>query len=60
MICTAPNGILRRIVSKGLNPNELTIRGPKVVIPPLGILLSVRRMVKGETQQSDSRDRKYQ
>ena len=60
MICTAPNGILRRIVLKGLNPNELTIRGPKVVIPPLGILLSVRRMVKGEKQQSDSRDREYQ
>jgi len=38
MICTAPNGILRRIVLKALKPNELTIKGPKVVMPPLGIL----------------------
>ena len=38
MICTAPNGILRRIVLKALKPKELTIKGPKVVMPPLGIL----------------------
>jgi hypothetical protein len=37
-IWTAPKGMLRRIVLKGLKPNELTIKGPKVVIPPLGIL----------------------
>jgi hypothetical protein len=30
--------MLRRIVLKGLKPKELTIKGPKVVIPPLGIL----------------------
>ncbi len=29
---------MRRIVLNGLKPNEFTINGPKVVIPPLGIL----------------------
>ena len=37
-ICTAPNGMLRRIVWKLLNPNPFTIKGPKVVMPPEGIL----------------------
>ena len=37
-ICTAPNGMLRRIVLNGLKPNEFTIKGPNVVMPPLGIL----------------------
>lgn len=39
-IWTAPNGMFRRIVLKLSKPKELTIRGPKVVIPPLGILVS--------------------
>ena len=38
MICTAPKGMLRRIVWKLSKPKPLTINGPKVVIPPLGIL----------------------
>ena len=37
-ICTAPNGMFRRIVSKASNPNPCIIKGPNVVIPPLGIL----------------------
>jgi hypothetical protein len=40
MICTAPKGMLSRIVLKLSKPKEFTIRGPKVVIPPLGILSS--------------------
>jgi len=40
MIWTAPKGMLRRIVLNAENPKELTIRGPKVLIPPLGILFS--------------------
>ena len=50
MICTAPNGMLRRIVSKLSNPKELTIRGPKVVIPPLGILFFVRMIFREKKQ----------
>jgi hypothetical protein len=42
IICTAPKGIFRRMVLKALNPNPFTIKGPKVVIPPLGMLLTVR------------------
>lgn len=38
MSWTAPNGTLRRIVFRELNPNDSTIRGPNVVMPPLGIL----------------------
>jgi hypothetical protein len=38
-ICTAPKGMLRRMVLNGLKPKELTISGPKVVMPPLGILI---------------------
>lgn len=39
MIWTAPKGMLRRMVSKLPKPKELTMRGPKVVTPPLGILM---------------------
>ena len=42
IICTAPKGIFRRMVLKASNPNPCTINGPKVVMPPLGILLTVR------------------
>jgi hypothetical protein len=52
MICTAPNGMLRRMVSKLLNPKEFTIRGPKVVMPPLGILLLIRKMIRWRTKES--------
>jgi len=34
---TAPKGMLNRMVVKLLNPNDLTINGPKVEIPPDGI-----------------------
>ena len=37
--CTAPNGRLKRMVVNESNPNALIIKGPKVVIPPLGMLL---------------------
>lgn len=37
-IWTAPKGMLRRMVLNLLKPKELTISGPKVVMPPLGIL----------------------
>jgi hypothetical protein len=30
---------------KALKPNELTIKGPKVVMPPLGILDPVSRSI---------------
>jgi hypothetical protein len=43
IICTAPNGIFRRIVLKLSNPNPSIINGPKVEIPPLGILPTVKR-----------------
>ena len=33
----APPGISRRIVCSGVYPNELTIRAPKAVTPPLQI-----------------------
>jgi len=49
-IWTAPKGILRRMVRKLSNPNPFTIRGPKVVMPPLGIL----HLVSCETGQSSS------
>jgi hypothetical protein len=38
IICTAPKGMLKRIVVKESNPNDWMIRGPKVEIPPLGML----------------------
>ena len=38
-ICTVPKGMLKRIVVNELKPNDFTINGPKVDIPPLGILL---------------------
>jgi hypothetical protein len=38
MIWTAPKGIFRRMVWKELKPKELMIKGPKVVMPPLGML----------------------
>lgn len=38
MSWTAPNGTLRRMVFRSLNPKDLTIKGPNVVMPPLGIL----------------------
>jgi hypothetical protein len=38
IICTTPNGMLRGIVLNASYPKDLTMRGPKIVIPPLGIL----------------------
>jgi len=38
MIWTAPKGMFRRIVWKESKPKELMIKGPKVVMPPLGML----------------------
>lgn len=35
--CTAPNGMLKRIVSNGPKPNDSTMSGPKVEIPPDGM-----------------------
>lgn len=35
---TAPKGILNRIVVNESNPNDCTINGPNVEMPPLGIL----------------------
>lgn len=40
-IWTAPKGMLRRIVLNALKPKEFTINGPKVVMPPLGILVQL-------------------
>jgi len=33
--------MLSRMVLNGLKPNEFTIKGPKVVMPPLGILVQL-------------------
>ena len=38
-ICTNPKGIFSRIVLNLLKPNEFTIKGPKVVMPPEGMLV---------------------
>jgi hypothetical protein len=38
MSWTAPKGILNKIVVNESNPKDCTINGPKVEIPPLGIL----------------------
>jgi hypothetical protein len=37
-IWIAPKGVLKRIVVKKSNLNDLTINGPNVEMPPLGIL----------------------
>lgn len=37
---TAPKGVLNKMVVNWSKPNALMMRGPKVVIPPLGILLT--------------------
>jgi hypothetical protein len=36
-----PKGILNKIVWKLSNPNDLTIREPKLEMPPLAILLQM-------------------
>ena len=41
MTFTAPNGMLKRIVVNLSKPNDCTIKGPKVPIPPEGILVCV-------------------
>jgi hypothetical protein len=38
IICTAPKGMLKRIVVKLSKPKDWMIRGPKVEMPPLGML----------------------
>jgi hypothetical protein len=38
IICTAPKGMLKRIVVKRSKPKDSMIRGPNVEMPPLGIL----------------------
>jgi hypothetical protein len=40
-ICTAPNGMLKRIVVKESKPNDLMMSGPKVEMPPLGMETAV-------------------
>lgn len=35
---TAPKGMLKSMVSYSLRPKDLIIKGPKVVMPPLGTL----------------------
>ena len=46
MICTAPKGMLNKIAWKLEKPKLRTIKGPKVVIPPLGIETAVSRAVQ--------------
>lgn len=43
IICTAPKGMLSRMVSKLSKPKPLMIKGPNVEIPPLGMLYVVSR-----------------
>lgn len=40
-IWMTPKGILNRIVVKLSNPNDLTIREPKLEMPPLAMLLQI-------------------
>lgn len=42
IIWTAPKGMLKRIVVKGSNPKDSIMRGPKVEMPPLGMLFSLK------------------
>jgi hypothetical protein len=37
-ICTAPKGMLKSMVSNLPKPKDLMMSGPKVDIPPLGML----------------------
>lgn len=41
IIWTAPKGMLKRIVVKESKPKDWMMRGPKVEMPPLGILLKI-------------------
>lgn len=42
-IWITPKGILNKIVVKLSNPNDFTIREPKLEIPPLAMLLRILR-----------------
>lgn len=46
-IWTKPKGMLSRIVLNLLKPNEFTIKGPKVVMPPEGILVVLENSIEG-------------
>ena len=52
--CTAPNGILKRIVVNGSKPKLSTIRGPNVEIPPDGIETAVN--IENQNQVFTSRN----
>lgn len=53
IILTTPNGILNRMVLNLSKPNDWTIEGPKVPIPPDGMLL----VVSGVDQEADIHER---
>src|SRR3569833_703512 len=38
-VCTKPNGMLNRMVVKGSSTKDCTIKGPKVEMPPEGMLM---------------------
>lgn len=60
MSWTAPNGIFKRMVLRSSNPKALTMRGPNVVMPPLGILGQNEQKYRDRRGRMDVRDGDHQ